>query len=65
MILTSFYGLNFIISNKSKKRLTQHGKLCKSRTKKKINPGDVDGGKKIDLFAESFLWSKPGNENVL
>lgn len=65
MTLTSFYGLHFIISNKSKKSLTHHGKLCKSRTKIEINPGDVDERKKIDLFAESFLWTKPGNENVL
>lgn len=65
MTLTSFYGLHFIISNKSKKRLTHHGKLCKSRTKIERNLGDVDEGKKTDLFAESFLWTKPGNENVL
>lgn len=39
--------------------------MCKNRTKKEINPGDVDEGKKIDLFAESFLWSKPGNKNCV
>lgn len=65
MTVFSFYGLHFVISNKSKKRLTHHEKLCKNRAKKEINPGDVDEGKKIDLFAKSFLWSKPGNENVL
>jgi len=54
MTIFLVYGINFIISNKSKKRLTHHGTLSKNNRERVINPGVKMKERKLIYLQKGF-----------